>query len=105
MRKRMNQVKKLQRDDGMWVDGQNGVRQVVIDYFTDLFSCSSPSDGSRFLEAMDTFLSPDQIDILSQAFSREEVYNALQQINPTKAPRPDGMSSLFLSNLLGNCWR
>ena len=32
---------------------------------------------------------------LSRIFTKDEVVKALQQIHPTKAPGPDGMSTIF----------
>ena len=34
-------------------------------------------------------------DQLSRKFTSEEVHKALQQMHPTKAPGPDGMSAIF----------
>ena len=38
---------------------------------------------------------------LIQEFTREEVETALNQMHPTKAPGPDGMSAIFFQNYWG----
>ena len=42
---------------------------------------------------------------LIREFTKEEVEDALKQMHPTKAPRPDGMSAIFFQkywNIVGN---
>ena len=46
-------------------------------------------------EAVEQKLSEDSISRLDKVFTAQEVKEALEKMNPNKAPRPDGMSACF----------
>ena len=46
-------------------------------------------------EAVEQKLSEDSISRLDKVFTAQEVKEALEQMNPNKAPVPDGMSACF----------
>ena len=52
-------------------------------------------DVEEVMEAVDRKVTNKMAQSLTQAYSEEEVKNALFQMHPSKAPRPDGMSPFF----------
>ena len=52
-------------------------------------------DVEEVMEAVDQKVTDKMAQSLTQAYSEEEVKNALFHMHPSKAPRPDGMSPFF----------
>ncbi|XP_042958008.1 uncharacterized protein LOC122293496 [Carya illinoinensis] len=48
-----------------------------------------------FLQGLAGRITPDMVEQMDLPFSEDEVKRALNEMHPTKAPRPDGMSPLF----------
>lgn len=65
------------------------------DFFSKLFSASSISNVEDVCSHIRRRLNSNQIALLSQLFSLEEVEGALKQLGPLKAPGSDGLPVLF----------
>ena len=79
----------------MWYDKPEDIEKEVFDYFTNIFSTASPSSFEASLESINLRITTDMNKSLLKDFSEVEVRKALQQMHPTKAPDPDGMSPIF----------
>lgn len=100
-RKRRNKLEKLKDENGNWVEGQQGLCEVVNVYFQQLFQAPNYSQGGvNFLEAVEPAISPSQNLELTSKFQKEEFKVAINQMHGDKAPGPDGFKSLFLSKML-----
>ena len=68
--------------------------------YNSLFTSSNPSDMNEILDAIWPSVSTDMNIQLSKPFSREEVDTTIKEMDPIKAPRPDGLRfSIILSGL------
>ena len=65
------------------------------------FSSNELADFEASLSAIHPKVTPAMNATLTANFRAEEVWNALQQMHPTKSPGPDSMSPIFLSKILG----
>jgi len=52
-KRRRNTIKCLEDEDGKWVDSEKELEQVVVRYFSDLFSSSNPSIFDTALEGVE----------------------------------------------------
>lgn len=94
-RRKQNNILRLKGEDGRWVENEEEVCSLVSRYFSDLFSSSSPQHCNSVVEDIDQSLTDgDRLSIERQVTSKE-VYEALMQMAPNKAPGPDGMPALF----------
>uniref|UniRef100_A0A803P924 Reverse transcriptase domain-containing protein n=1 Tax=Cannabis sativa TaxID=3483 RepID=A0A803P924_CANSA len=93
-RKRSNCIIQLQDSNGVWVNWESGLPNVITSYFQDLFRSSSINLGS-VLEGIRPTVSREQNEALLEMVSEEEVRNALFQMHPDKSPGPDGMTPAF----------
>ena len=79
---------------GRWCKGRDDIAQAVIDYFNNIYALAS-SGIDEVIDAIPTRVTEEMNENLNKSFTREEVAIALKQIHPTKAPGPDGMSTIF----------
>ena len=66
-----------------------------MEYFEKLYSTEHPSEYEVQVEDVERCITPEMNKYLLEAFGAEEVRYALNQMHPTKSPRPDGMFPLF----------
>ena len=85
----------MQNDQGEWIDNQEGIENITLDYFTKIFRSDNPSNFDASLSAISKRVTTEMNEKLLAVFKAEEVWQALQQMHPTKAPGPDGMSPIF----------
>ncbi|KAL8465080.1 hypothetical protein ACS0TY_034540 [Phlomoides rotata] len=97
MRRKKNHIGKLKDMNGEWVDSQNGLNEVVHNYFTDLFVGSN-----QVADDIDAMLSPLRLCVsevdnnsLTAPFTKEEFKEAINEMHPDKAPGPDGFNLAF----------
>lgn len=91
--------------DGCLREGQREMEVVTIDYFSDLFKSSNPSNFEQILDAVERRVTPAMKNELLRPFCEKEVTTAMRQIHPTKAPGPDGLSAVFFQsfwNIIGH---
>lgn len=96
-RKKINMILWVNDFDGSWKTNEADVDRIFIDYFRSIFTSSNPST-----EQMDQIVqcTPCKITtrmnvILTASFSRNEIFKALKQMQPAKAPDPDSFPALF----------
>ena len=93
-RRRRNAIKslKLEKGEGIKTDGQ--IEQHIKEFYKKLFS----SDGAEvelFADIIDQRLDDQMKSELMKDFSKQEIFDALGQMHPWKAPRPDGLHAGF----------
>ena len=94
-RRRNNGVLRLQDETGRWHETHGNIEKVFLDYFSDLFKSSTPSNMEEIFQVINTRVTPAMNQALDKDVSLEEIQCALNQMNPNKAPRLDGMNALF----------
>ena len=87
----------------MWHEEEAEIAGIFVDYYTCLFSSSSPMDFEEILHAIEPKVSREMNDDLSLEFHEGEVRKALKQMYPLKAPGPDGMPPLFYQHFWSTC--
>lgn len=68
---------------------------LIVDYFQSLFTTTDQTGPMEFLKPLEGWISDLMNMDLARDFTREEIFNTLQQMQPLKAPGPNGMSPLF----------
>ncbi|OMO77046.1 hypothetical protein COLO4_25383 [Corchorus olitorius] len=94
-RKRDNRIARIKDENGNLKVNPGELENIFIGYFEKLFSTSHNAVPEGFSDVIKTRLTSDQIDILSKPWSPMEVKAAIDQMNPSKAPGPDGMTAMF----------
>jgi exonuclease III len=96
-RRQTNLIRGLYDQDNIWQTEKNKIADIAVTYFQNIFTSSQPGVDTinSCLEGMVSVVTADMNANLLAQFTEEEVFAALQQMYPTKAPGPDGMSAIF----------
>lgn len=94
-RSRRNHVNGLNDANDNWKTEKEEVHNIFTDYFEKLFASEEPNDFMEALEGIGCVVTEDMNRLLDTEPTEEEVWEALFQMHPNKAPGPDGMHALF----------
>lgn len=93
-RRRNNHFQKLQDVNDNWLDWEHGLPGLISDYFNNLFAASGP-EWQEVVDCIPHTITALQNEELIRPIAAEEVKASLFQMNPDKAPGPDGMTPSF----------
>ena len=74
---------------------ENGIANILVDFYQNLFISSSPNRIEEALEATPRVVIEEMNHVLVAPFERAEVDLALNQMDTLKSPGLDGMPPLF----------
>uniref|UniRef100_A0A803PYN6 Reverse transcriptase domain-containing protein n=1 Tax=Cannabis sativa TaxID=3483 RepID=A0A803PYN6_CANSA len=96
-RKKVNTIKFLKTEDGSVVNTQEGIVNLITDYFQNLFSTqgSDVHAASAIFSYLNFGLEDSDVSFLHQDFTPEEVRRAVFQISGDKAVGLDGFNAHF----------
>lgn len=96
-RRTSNRITSLKNEDEEWVAGDDQIKALTNQFYSNLFSSSNPSeeDISKITEKSYLFLSEEAKDVLNLPFFRDEIKRAAFDLGKLKAPDPDGFQAGF----------
>lgn len=94
IRRRRNKAEALQSSDGSWVQDQLLLKDMVADYFRELYA-SDINTGGNFITGQFPLLTSTLCSKLRRRYSTEEIHDALTSMGPLKAPGSDGFNAAF----------
>lgn len=95
IRRRSNAVDFLKLDYGAWILDRPSIGGAFVSHFSSLFTSSSPLFEDDLLSLFQPTISNEDNLALCSIPSELEVFKALSSIGSTKAPGPDGFTTLF----------
>ncbi|XP_074302306.1 uncharacterized protein LOC141633799 [Silene latifolia] len=94
-RKQKNHISKLVDDEGRIHESTETIAATTTNYFKDLFTSTNPIISEELLYGVEGRVTDMMNAGLQANYGADEVIEALNQMNPLKAPGPDGMNGLF----------
>ena len=94
-RRRHSEITKLKDSFGNFFSNQIDLERIAVEYFQQMFTSVSTGSYSQVIHHVHEVVILEMNNMLLEEFTQEEVKKALFQMNPTKAPGPDGMNTLF----------
>ena len=85
----------LWNQEDVWCESRESIIKTAVDYFEDIYASSHLTRVEEVTDLIPIKVTAEMNTTLSQEFTVEKVKAALGQMHPTKAPGPDGMSTLF----------
>lgn len=98
-RNKRNFISKLILDNGSVMEEDKKIGEVMVNYFKQLFTSTTPSSFDKILQGIEAKVTPSMNADLTSEFTTEEVEIALKQMKPLIAPRLDGMSPIFFKHV------
>ncbi|KAA3458125.1 reverse transcriptase [Gossypium australe] len=103
-RKKRNLIQKLQFDDGREAIENEEIKEIARSYFVKLFSVESHPSTDRIFSGIETCVSEEDNINLKARFTEKEIWTALTEMGPIKAPGEDGLPAIFYKKMLANHW-
>lgn len=99
-RKKKNYIGSIRNDEGIPQTDQKSIEVTIQKYYDNLFKSQNPSaeDIEKITRCINPSVTGEMNRFLIKPFTSEEVRKALFDLNPSKAPGPDGFSALFFQN-------
>ncbi|GMI75028.1 hypothetical protein like AT1G43760 [Hibiscus trionum] len=94
-RKRKNTIRRLKRNDGIWVENDLDLLELAKDHFSSIFSSTHVTDPTTVLNSVRPSITSSDNTSLNQSISPEEVLLAVKSMAPLKASGPEGFPALF----------
>ncbi len=94
-RRRRNSISRLCDERGSWHDSNEGMAELMTEYYTTLFTTSHLTNLDEAVADVPKVVTVEMNNNLIRDFRAEEVEQAIKQMAPSKAPGPNGMPSIF----------
>ena len=74
---------------------EDGISQILVNYYQLLFNSSNPCRMEEVVAGVPCSVTEEMNEVLNGEYTKEEVVTALNEMEPLKAPSPDGLPPLF----------
>lgn len=104
IRRRKAKITTIKDNNNIWIEDPEAIKELVQNYFIDLFRNQNDTQGTYFLMNNHKSLSNEDNETLRIPVTDSEIWNMVRSIAPFKAPGPDGLQAIFYQkywNIIG----
>jgi hypothetical protein len=101
IRNQKNKIRRLRRLDGSFTHDKEEMGSMATSFYHNLYTRDDTVDPNIIFQEVQHCVDDYMNEGLCKAFSEEEISDALFQIDPLKAPGPDGFPAHFLQHNWG----
>lgn len=94
-RRNKNRISRIKNEDGIWVENQAEIHQMVNQFFSNIYKSSSPTNIQQITSLVQCKVTDDMNAMLIRGIEDWEVKKAVYELGSLKAPGPDGLTGLF----------
>ncbi|KAA3468114.1 reverse transcriptase [Gossypium australe] len=94
-RRQKNCIRKLQNTNGEETENLHEMVEIARNYFRELFEEKKMGNYENILTGTEQCITEEDNRCLTEQYTKEEIWEALQSIGATKAPGEDGFPALF----------
>ena len=94
-RNKRNFIEGLEDQYGHWVDDENRIGNLIVNFYSNLFTSANLTLFDEVLHGVKPRVSQEMNDKLLQPFHASEVQIALKQMEANTAPGPNGLPPIF----------
>jgi len=95
-RKQHSAIIRIKDDAGVWLDQLPLIQSKIINDFSARFSSGRPSHAINLSNLAQSGITAQENIDLTRPVTDNEIYQALFDMDPHKAPRPDGFGASFI---------
>lgn len=100
-RRKSNKVIMLKDDNGRWIEDRDQIKDFVTQFYQKLFSIGEHWNCWSQTNISYPIIPTEDLLKLGVTVSRDEVHTTVIDMNPWKAPGPDGFPTGFYQKLWG----
>ena len=100
-RNKRNFISGLENEQGVWVEGEDKIGNLLIRQYSSLFAMANPTKFVPVLNGVEQRVSVEMNNEFLKPFVEEEVKHALKQMDANTIPGSDGLPPLFYKQLWG----
>lgn len=97
-RRAKNKITRLKSSEGVWVETQRNLEDLIWGHFTNLFKSSNPTNAANVTRLIPRGISEGMNAMLLRHVEEREVKKAVFGMGPQKSPGPDGLIGAFFQN-------
>lgn len=95
VKRKFNRVEALMDSEGQWIYDNKALKNIAFDFYQKLFEEELMVACGQYHHSFTNEIPDQYVGSLNREVTKEEVYQALQEMGPYKAPGPDGFQPFF----------
>ena len=94
-----NQIVELEDSASVVCSGEDEITNIFVNYYQSLFTSEKPTNLEKALLVVPELITEETNSLLTTEYVKAKVNETLNQMEPLKAPSPDGLPPMFFQKI------